>query len=151
MRFGVSHGFALAFLTCTWLVPVRASAVGTRVFELDSLEKLSGGELQGVSVGSDGVVRAGWTLSNLALPPDAGNTVACSIALPDGSVVIGTGPASGGKVVRVANDRATVLADTKESAVSALAVDGAGAIFAATTGNKIYRVAAGKAEVYATL
>jgi hypothetical protein len=151
MRFAASRGFLLAFVSCACLVPARAYAVGTRVFELDSIEKLSGGELQGVSVGSDGVVRAGWTLSNLALPPDAGNTVACSIALPDGSVVIGTGPASGGKVVRVANDRATVLADTKESAVSALAVDGAGAIFAATTGNKIYRVAAGKAEVYATL
>lgn len=91
-------------MSCACLVPARAHAVGTRVFELDSIEKLSGGELQGVSVGSDGVVRAGWTLSNLALPPDAGNTVACSIVLPDGSVVIGTGPASGGKVVRVAND-----------------------------------------------
>jgi hypothetical protein len=151
MRFGVSHGFALAFLTCTWLVPVRASAVGTRVFELDSLEKLSGGELQGVAVGSDGVVRAGWTLSNLDLPPDAGTTVACALALPDGSVLVGTGPASGGKVVRVATDRATVLADTKESAVSALAVDRAGVVYAATTGNKIYRVIAGRAEVFATL
>jgi hypothetical protein len=151
MRFGVSRGFSLALVTCAFLVPVRAGAVGTRVFELDTLEKLSGGELQGVAVGSDGVVRAGWTLSSLDLPPDAGTTVACALALPDGSVLVGTGPASGGKVVRVANDRATVLADTKESAVSALAVDRAGVVYAATTGNKIYRVVAGRAEVFATL
>src|SRR5580692_10645101 len=151
MRFGTSRGFAFAFLVCASLVPARARAVGTRVFELDSLEKLSGGELQGVAVGSDGVVRAGWTLSNIDLPPDTGTTVACALALPDGSVLVGTGPASGGKVVRVANDRATLLADTRESAVSALAVDRAGVVYAATTGNKIYRVTAGRAEVFATV
>jgi outer membrane protein assembly factor BamB len=150
MRSGASHGCAIA-LVCACLVPVRAQAVGTRTFELDSLEKLSGGELQGVSVGSDGVVRAGWTLSNLAFPPDAGTTVTCALAMPDGAVLLGTGPASGGKVVRVANDRATVIADTKESAVSALAVDRAGVVYAATTGNKIYRVAAGRVDVLATL
>ncbi len=151
MRFGVLHPFVLASLACAFLVPARAWAVGTRTFELDSLEKLSGGELQGVTVGSDGVVRAGWTLSNLALPPDAGTTVACALALADGSVLVGTGPAEGGKVVRVANDHVTVLADTKESAVSALAVDAAGIVYAATTGNKIYRVTAGRAEVLTTL
>ena len=109
MRLGVLRPFARA-LACACLLPIPARAVGTRVFELDSLEKLSGGELQGVAVGSDGIVRAGWTLSNLALPPDAGTTAACALALPDGSVLIGTGPSSGGKVVRVANDQATVLA-----------------------------------------
>jgi hypothetical protein len=151
MRFCMSGRLALAFLACACLIPVSAQAVGTRVFELDSLEKLSGGELQGVAVGSDGVVRAGWTLSNLALPPDSGTTVTCALALPDASVLVGTGPAAGGKVVRVANDRATVLGDTKESAVSALAVDRTGNVYAATTGNKIYRIVAGRAEVFATL
>jgi hypothetical protein len=125
--------------------------VGTRIFELDSLEKLSGGELVGVTVGSDGVVRAGWTLSHLALPPDAGTTATCALALADGSALIGTGPAAGGKIVRVLHDQATVLGDTKESAVSALAVDRAGVVYAATTGNKIYRLVGGKTEVFATL
>jgi hypothetical protein len=128
-----------------------AAAVGTRSFELDSLEKLSGGDVKGVSVGSDGVVRAGWTLGNVALPSEAGTTATCAVALADGSVLIGTGPAAGGKVVRVANDQASVLADTKENAVSALAVDPAGNVYAATTSSRIYKVSQGKAEVFATL
>ena len=46
---------------------------------------------------------------------------------------------------------ATVFADTHESAVNALAVDKAGAVYAATTSNKIYKVTQGKADVFATL
>ncbi|HEY8042424.1 MAG TPA: hypothetical protein VIF15_21630 [Polyangiaceae bacterium] len=128
-----------------------AGAVGTRTFELDSLEKLSGGDLKGVSVGSDGVVRAGWTLGNVPLPEGTGTTATCAVALADGSVLVGTGPAAGGKVVRIANDHAAVFADTKENAVNALAVDRAGTVYAATTSNKIYKVSQGKADVFATL
>jgi hypothetical protein len=133
------------------LATADASAVGTRVFELDSLDKLSGGDVQGVSIGSDGVVRAGWTLGHLALPSDAGTTATCALTLADGAVLVGTGPTSGGKIVRVAHDRATVFADTKENAVNALALGPDGAIYAATTSSRIYRVSEGKAEVYATL
>ncbi len=68
------------------MMPARdARAVGTRTFELDSLEKLSGGDLKGASVGSDGVVRAGWTLGNVPLPEGSGTTATCAVALPDGS------------------------------------------------------------------
>jgi hypothetical protein len=140
-----------ATLAAIAVAPSDARAVGTRTFDLDSMEKLSGGDLKGVSVGADGVVRAGWTLGNVPLPPGTGTTATCAIALPDGSIVVGTGPSAGGKVVRIENDRATLLADTKEHAVSALAVDRAGAIYAATTSNKIYRVAQGRADVFATL
>ena len=128
-----------------------ARAVGTRTFELDSIERLSGGDLKGVSVGSDGVVRAGWTLGEAPLPTDAGTTATCAVAMADGSVLIGTGPTSGGKVVRVVNDHGTVFADTKENAVNALAVDARGTVYAATTSNKIYKVTSGHAEVFATL
>src|SRR5579859_3205641 len=130
------------------LVARDARAVGTRTFELDTLDRLSGGDLKGVSVGSDGVVRAGWTLGDVPLPEGSGTTATCSLVLADGSVLVGTGPSSGGKVVRVAADRATVFADTHESAVNALAVDRAGTVFAATTSNKIYRVSQGKADVF---
>ncbi len=140
-----------AVVAASLAFPASARAVGTRTFELDSLDKLSGGDVKGVSVGSDGVVRAGWTLGNLPLPGDAGTTVACAVALADGTVLIGTGPASGGKVVRVAGDQATVLADTRETAVNAIAVDRAGTIFAATTSGRIYKIAGGKADVFATL
>jgi hypothetical protein len=149
MRF---RGLWLGLVLVAGVVTARdAGAVGTRTFELDAIEELSGGDLAGVSVGSDGVVRAGWTLGNVPLPDDAGTTVTCAAELPDGSVLVGTGPASGGKIVRVVNDRATVFADTKESAVVALVVDKKGAAYAATTGNKIYRVTQGHADVFATL
>ena len=150
MRFG-----ALLFLAASTAAAVAASgdarAVGTRTFELDSLDKLSGGDVKGVSVGSDGVVRAGWTLGNVPLPGDAGTTATCAVALADGSVLVGTGPAAGGKVVRIAGDQASVLADTKESAVNALAVDRAGVVYAGTTSGRVYKVSQGKAEVFATL
>jgi hypothetical protein len=133
------------------VTPRSARAVGTRTFELDSLEQLSGGDLAGVAVGSDGIVRAGWTLGNVPLPPDAGTTATCAVTLPDGSLLVGTGPAAGGKVVRIANDRASIFADLKETAVSSLAVDKRGNVFAGTTSNKVYRLAQGKADVFATL
>jgi uncharacterized repeat protein (TIGR03803 family) len=150
MRFETVIAFLPVLATASFAAG-DARAVGTRTFELDSIEKLSGGDLKGVSVGSDGVVRAGWTLGNIPLPSGAGTTATCAIALADGSVLVGTGPSTGGKVVRIANDQASILADTKESAVNALAVDRAGTVYAATTGNKIYKVSAGKAEVFATL
>ena len=42
------------------------------------------------------------------------------------------------EVFRIA-DKVTVFADTKETAVNALAVDKSGTVFAATTSNKVYR------------
>jgi hypothetical protein len=135
----------------TALASGPAAAVGTRTFELDTLDKLSGGDVHGVTIGSDGVVRAGWTLGNAPLPADSGTTAPCAVALPDGSVLVGTGPATGGKVVRVAGDQASLFADTKESAVSGLAVDRGGVVYAATTSARIYRVSQGAAQIYATL
>jgi uncharacterized repeat protein (TIGR03803 family) len=149
MRFRALWVAAVAFAGA--LATRDARAVGTRTFELDTLEKLSGGDLKGVSVGSDGVVRAGWMLGDLPLPEGSGTTATCAVELADGSVLVGTGPSGGGKVVRIAGDRASVFADTHESAVNALAIDKAGAVFAATTSNKIYRVTQGKAEVAVTL
>jgi hypothetical protein len=150
MRLGALFVFAASAAAAT-VAATDARAVGTRTFELDSLEKLSGGDVKGASVGSDGVVRAGWTLGNVPLPGDAGTTATCAVALADGSVLVGTGPASGGKVVRVAGDQAAILADTKESAVNALAVDRGGVVFAATTSGRVYKVTQGKAVVFATL
>ena len=128
--------------------PTRAGAVGTRTFDLDTLEKLSGGDLTGVSISSDGIVRAGWTLGNVALG-DATAAFA-SLAMDDDSVLVGTSP--GGKVYRVAGDQATVFAETKELAVTSLARGAGGAIYAATIpGGKIFKIAQGKADLYATL
>lgn len=48
-----------AMAAASLLATDNASAVGTRTFELDSLDKLSGGDVQGASIGSDGVVGPG--------------------------------------------------------------------------------------------
>jgi hypothetical protein len=122
-----------------------ARAVGTRTFVLDTLEKLSGGDLEGVSVGSDGVVRAGFTLGNTPLPDATG--VFSSLVLADGSVLVGTSPS--GKVFRIVGDQATLYADTGELGVTSLALGPGGAVFAATIPEgKVYRLSQGKADVF---
>jgi len=130
------------------LVAQPAHAVGTRTFDLDTLEELSGGDLKGVAVGSDGVVRAGMTLGNVPLP-DA-SAVFAALPLADGSVLVATSP--NGKVFKVAGDQATVFAETKELAVTALAQDAKGTVYAATIPDgKIFKISQGKADLFATL
>jgi hypothetical protein len=138
---------ALAFVFAAALWSTHAHAVGTRTFELDTIEKLSGGDLKGTSVASDGVVRAGWTLGNVPL---ADTSAVWSIApLADGSVVAGV---TDGKVLRLAGDQSTLFADTKTAAVTALAAGFGGAMYAATIPDgKIFKVSQGKAEPFATL
>ena len=124
-----------------------ALAVGTRAFELDSLEKLSGGDLKGVAVSSDGVVRAGFTLGEVPLTDATAAWTAVTLA--DQSVLVGV---TGGKVFRVAGGVAALYADTGTQAVTALALGPAGAVFAGTIPDaKIFKLAQGKADLFATL
>lgn len=126
----------------------NANAVGTRTFVLDTLDELSGGDLKGVAVGSDGVVRAGLTLGNVPVP-DA-SAVWTALTLADGSTLLGTSPS--GHVMKVAGDQVSLFADTKELAVTSLAEDSKGNVYAATMPDgKIYRVSQGKAELFVTL
>jgi hypothetical protein len=126
-----------------------AAAVGTRTFDLDTLDELSGGDLKGVAVGSDGVVRAGFLLGDVKVPQ--ANTVFAGLPLADGSgVLLGTSP--GGKVIKLAGDQATEYADTKETAVTSLVEDARGNVYAATLPDgKIFKVSQGKAQPFATL
>ena len=70
---------ALGVVSALALATSPALAVGTRIFELDSLEKLSGGDLTGVAVGSDGVVRAGWTLGDVPLSDTSASWAALTL------------------------------------------------------------------------
>jgi hypothetical protein len=125
-----------------------AAAVGTRTFVLDTLEKLSGGDLKGVSVSSDGAVRAGFTLANAAIPDASASFSALSLS--DGSVLVGTSP--GGKVYRLAGDAVSLFADTGALAVTSIVQAKGGTIYAATMPDgKIFRLGQGKADVFATL
>ena len=134
---------AAALLLVALSVSTSAWAVGTRVFELDTLDKLSGGDLKGVSVSSDGHVRAGLTLGNVPLP-DA-TAVYAALTMPDGSVLVGT--SWSGKVIRVAGDQATVFAETKETAVTSLAAGANGTVYAGTIPDgTIFKIANGKTD-----
>lgn len=125
-----------------------ARAVGTRVFDLDTLDEFSGGDLDGVAVGSDGVVRAGWKLGDVAI--EGATTIFAALPRADGSVLLATSP--GGKIFKVSGDQSTEFCDTKETAVTSLAEDAHGNVYAATfPDGKIYKVSQGKADVFVTL
>lgn len=125
-----------------------ARAVGTRTFVLDTLEKLSGGDLKGVAVGSDGAVRAGFTLGSSPVP-DASSTFS-TLKLADGSTLVGTGPS--GRVYRVVGDAVTPFADTGALAVTSMVQAKSGVIYAATMPDgKIFKLSQGKADVFVTL
>jgi hypothetical protein len=138
---------AAAFATLSVLAST-AHAVGTRTFELDTLDRLSGGDLKGVAVGSDGVVRAGFTLGNVPLT-DA-TSVFAALTLADGSVLLGTSP--NGKVLKVTGDQVSVFCDTKALAVTSLVQAASGIVYAATMPEgKIFKCSQGKADTFVTL
>jgi hypothetical protein len=105
-----------------------AGAVGTRTFLLDTLDDLKGGDLTGVSVDSNGNVRAGLTLGSTPLTDAA--SVWSALVLPDGAVLLGTG--NEGKIFKVSGGQVTLVATTGEMAVSALALAWNGDVIAGT-------------------
>src|SRR5689334_18178540 len=90
-----------------------AYAIGTRNFELNSLDELSGGDLKGTTVDSLGRVRAGFELG--ALPLGDATSIWSALVQADGSVLIGTG--NTGKILRVNNAQVTPFAETGQMAV----------------------------------
>ncbi len=144
-----SLSLALAAGAAAALLPLRhASAVGTRTFQLDTLDDLTGGDMQGTSVDSLGQVRAGFLLGKTPLPH--ATSVWSSLVMRDGSVLLGTG--SEGKVLRVANGQVSEFASTGEMAVTSLTLDAKGQVLAGTIPNgKIYKLEQGKASVLVAL
>jgi outer membrane protein assembly factor BamB len=114
-----------------------ARAVGTRAFDLDTLDELSGGDLKGAMVDSLGHVRAGFDLG--ALPLGEASSIWSALVQKDGSVLLGTG--NTGKVFRVAGGQVLPYADTAQLAVTSLVAGFGGAVFAATIPNgRIFRL-----------
>jgi hypothetical protein len=105
---------ALVALTAS-LVSLPASAVGTRTFDLLTIDDLAGGELASVAVDSRGNIRAGFQLGKLPLT-DA--PTVWSSALFGDAVLIGTG--NEGKILKVAAGQSSVFALTGTMAVSAM-------------------------------
>lgn len=97
------------------------------------------GELRGVQVTDSGLLLPGMIFSEQARPEIEGvETVWCALPLPDGAVLLGTGPE--GKVLRIeADGTVKELAKLSESHVFALARAGDGRIFAtASPGGSVY-------------
>src|SRR6516162_10239115 len=90
-------GISIAFSVLLAVAP-RALAVGTRTFELNTLDELSGGDLKGTTVDSLGRVRAGFELGSLSVG-DA-SSIWSVLLQGDGSVLLGTG--NTGKIFRAA-------------------------------------------------
>jgi hypothetical protein len=141
-------GLSAALVVGLIAAATDAGAVGTRTFVLDTLEKLSGGDLKGVAVSSDGTVRAGFTLANAPLA-DASSTFS-SLVLPDGSTLLGTSPK--GKIFRFAGDNVSVYADTGALAVTSMVRAKDGTVYAATMPDgKVFKITPNRAELFATL
>jgi hypothetical protein len=149
MRLSLARAAAAIALVFTSLASsTDAGAVGTRTFVLDTLDKLSGGDLKGVAVSSDGAVRAGFTLGNAPIPEASASFSALAVA--DGTTLIGTSPQ--GKVYKLAGDAVSVFADTGALAVTSMVQAKNGTIYAATIPDgKIFKISQGKADVFATL
>ena len=122
---------AIAAASALLVQATDASAVGTRTFRLDTLDDLKGGELEGTSVDSLGHVRAGFVLGSLPLP--GASAVWCSLVMPDGAVLLGTG--NDGKVFQVRGGQVSEYANTGQLAVTALSLDGNGKVIAGTIPN----------------
>jgi hypothetical protein len=137
----------LALATLLAFAPA-ARAVGTRTFELDTLDDLSGGDLKGTTVDSLGHVRAGFELGSL--PVGDANSIWSVLAQPDGSVLLGTG--NTGKIFRASGGQISPLAETSQLAVTSMVTGFNKAVFAATIPNgRIFRLDGNKVTQFAEL
>jgi hypothetical protein len=137
----------LALLVLLVLAP-GAHAVGTRAFELDTLDELSGGDLKGTTVDSLGRVRAGFDLGSL--PLGEATSIWSALVEPGGAVLLGTG--NTGRIFRVAGAQAAPFAETGQLAVTSLVIGFGKAVFAATIPNgRIFRLDGGKASKFVDL
>jgi hypothetical protein len=129
-------------------VALPASATGTRTFELNSLDELSGGDLKGTTVDSLGRVRAGFDLG--ALPLGEATSIWSALVQPDGSVLVGTG--NTGKILRINNGQVTPFAETGQLAVTSLVTGFNKGVFGGTIPNgRIVKIEGNKATKFVDL
>lgn len=130
--------FAFAALTAS-----PAHAVGTRTFQLDSLDDFKGGDFTGTSVDSNGNLRAGLALG--VIPIADAQSVWSNVVLGDGTVLLGTG--NEGKIYKVANGQVSVAATTGQMAASAMVTAWGGDVIVGTfPEGKLFKIAGGKGD-----
>jgi hypothetical protein len=117
---------------------LTASAQGTHLWTQSRLEEFEKGTPQGVVITSDGHLREGPGLSELATTP---STYVWSVAVDKVGVAY-VGTASPATVLRIAADgKAFTLFETKDLAVQVVRLGPDGALYAATLpSGKVYRM-----------
>ncbi|MFQ3640736.1 MAG: hypothetical protein SNJ62_12110 [Chloracidobacterium sp.] len=140
--FCVNVAAALFWLWSLGALPARAE--GAAFWEAARKEDYLSGRLVGLSVSDNGILRVVPTPQLLG---DTQQPFALCSLLVGQDVYIGTG--HDGKLFKVAtNGTMTLVADFEELDVTALATDGKGTVFAATSPDgKIYQLTGGSARV----
>lgn len=121
-----------------------ASAQGTHLWTQSRLEEFEKGTSEGVAIASDGYLRDGPGLKEIAITP---STFVWSVAV-DSSGTAYLGTASPASVLRVeAGGKITTLLESKDVAVQAVSVGPDGYLYAATLpSGKIYRLKTNASE-----
>jgi hypothetical protein len=139
--------FATTALLLLAVAPA-AQGVGTRTFELNSLDELSGGDLKGTMVDSLGHVRAGFDLG--ALPLGDATSIWSALVQADGSVLVGTG--NTGKILRVNNAQVAPFAETGQLAVTSLVTAFGKGVYGGTIPNgRVVKIEGNKATKFVDL
>jgi hypothetical protein len=118
----------------------RAAAQGTHLWQQSQMEEFEKGTPEGVSIESDGHLRQGPGLTELATTP---STYVWSIAVDKkGSVFAGTGsPATVLRLGGKPGEKPFTLFETRDLSIQALAVGPDGALYAATMpSGKVYKL-----------
>lgn len=132
---------SIAGLASAAFLSLTAHAVGTRRFQLETADDFKGGDLKGVAVDSGGRVRAGFNLGSV--PVADASVVWSALAMPDGSVLLGTG--NEGKLLQVRGGQVTVAAETKALVITSIVRAWGGSVVLGTLPEgKIFRFEAGK-------
>jgi len=142
------HGRRALVAACLTLTfAALAFAALPTVWTLENQADFLQGEVDGLSVSSDGMLSLAPTIRNLYEPTDP--FVWSLVADARGNLYAGTG--NEGRIFKIdASGATSVLADTNELAVQCLAVDREGTLYAGTSpAGKVYRIdAAGKMDVF---
>jgi hypothetical protein len=128
-------GFLCCFLVAS--LPLSSLAVKTERWELNSAQDFMKGKLQRLIVTSDGQLRLGYGSTKVG---EFGKEIWCSTVGHDGTIYFGTG--SPAEVYALGKDgNATRLFEANSIAVTALALDSHGNLYAATMAEgKIFRI-----------
>ena len=130
-----------AVVLSSLIVPPSSFAVKTEKWEIKSPADFMRGKLQRLSVTDEGQLHLGYGSTKLG---EFAKEVWCTAVAPDGTIYFGAG--SPADVYAVGKDgKTTKLFETEAVAVTALALDSHGALFAATLAEgKVFKIIPGK-------